>query len=379
MKKIALLIDTLIGGGAERIVLNFAETFAKFGHEVHIILIKNIIEHEVNTDLYTIHSLSENGELSKHKFINKLKLTKKLKEKVIEIEKNSHKFDLFISNAEDMDLLAKNAKLNNFYIRYRNSMRVYYESKFKNTTGLKRLRRKIKFKSQFQNRYNNQNIITVSHALIDDITNQMGIKPKMIKNIYNPFDFEKIRERGNEINENIPKEKYIIYAAKFENRKNQKLLVNAYKKANINLPLVLIGNTHTDSDKKYLKELKELIKELEIENKIIFSGFQKNPYPWVKNAELFVMSSNSEGLPLVLVEALILGTNIVSTDCPTGPNEVLIDELEGFLSPVNDVEKLAQNIRNALKEYPKVNQNILDRFKAEYSVNQYLELIKNDN
>ena len=159
--------------------------------------------------------------------------------------------------------------------------------------------------------------------------------------------------------------------------KNQKLLVKAYKKSEITLPLVLIGNVHTDSDKKYLSELKELIKKLNLGDKIIFSGFQKNPYPWIKNAELFVMSSNSEGLPLVLVEALILGTNIISTDCPTGPSEVLIGNLKEFLSPVNDIDALASNIKNALIDYPNVDQEILNKFKAEYSVNQYLSLIKN--
>jgi len=375
MKKIGLLIDTLIGGGAERIVLNFAETFTKFGHEVHIILIKNIIEHEIDPSLYKIHALSENGELSKYKFINKILLTKKLRETVAKIENNSKQFDLFISNAEDMDYLGQKAKLKNFYIRYRNSMYVYYKSKFENTKGIKRLRRTIKFKSQFKKRYDNQRIITVSKALIDDITKQMCVRPKTIQCIYNPFDFEKIRERGSEINDNIPKEKYILYAAKFENRKNQKLLVQAYKKSGISLPLVLIGNTHTQSDEQYLQELKFLIQELKIEDKVIFPGFQKNPYPWIKNAELFVMSSNSEGLPLVLIEALILGTNIISTDCPTGPNEILVDNLKEFLSPVNDIDKLAVNIRKALKNYPKVNQDILDKFKAEYSVQQYLKLI----
>jgi glycosyltransferase involved in cell wall biosynthesis len=376
LKKIGLLIDTLIGGGAERIVLNFAETFNKFGHDVHIILVENKIEHDVDASLYHIHYLSENGILSKNKFINKLKLTNKLKNKVKEIEDDGNKFDLFISNSEDMDLFAQKAKLENFYIRYRNSMYEYYKNKFENTVGFKRLRRQIKFKNQFKSRYNNQNIITVSKALIDDITKDMGIKPKMIKNIYNPFDFDKIRERGNEINENIPKEKYIIYVAKFENRKNQKLLVKAYNKSKIDLPLVLLGNTHTNSDKEYLKELKELIKELDLENKIIFPGFQKNPYPWIKNAELFVMSSNSEGLPLVLVESLILGTKIVSTDCPTGPSEILVDDLKDFLSPVNDENKLSQNIKNALENYPLLSDRLIDKFKAEYSVNQYLELIK---
>lgn len=374
MKKIGLLIDTLIGGGAERIVLNFAETFNKFGHDVHIILVENKIEHEVDTSLYHIHYLSDNGVLSKSKFFNKLKLTTKLKEKVKEIESDGKKFDLFISNSEDMDLLGKKAKLDNFYIRYRNSMYEYYKSKFKNTKGLKKLRRQLKFFLQFKNRYDKQNIITVSKALIDDITLKMGVKPKSIQNIYNPFDFESIRKKADILNENIPKEKYIIYAAKFENRKNQKLLLEAYKKSNTLLPLVLIGNVHTDSDKEYLKELKELIIKLGIENKVIFPGFQKNPYPWIKNAELFVMSSNSEGLPLVLVEALILGTKVVSTDCPTGPSELLIGNLKEFLSPVGDVDKLSKNIINALNYYPVIEDEVLDRFKAKYSVSKYLDL-----
>lgn len=374
MKKIGLLIDTLIGGGAERIVLNFAETFNKFGHDIHIILVENKIEHEVDTSLYHIHYLSENGVLSKSKFFNKLKLTAKLKEKVKEIQSDGKKFDLFISNSEDMDLLGKKAKLDNFYIRYRNSMYEYYKSKFKNTKGLKKLRRQLRFFLQFKNRYDNQNIITVSKALIDDITLKMGIKPKSIQNIYNPFDFDVIRKRGNEKNDDIPKEKYIIYAAKFENRKNQKLLVRAYKHSNVSLPLVLIGNTHTESDKQYLQELKQLIKELGIEKKVIFPGFQNNPYPWIKNAELFVMSSNSEGLPLVLVEALILGTKIVSTDCPTGPSEVLTGKLKPFLSPVENIDKLAENIVKALISYPKITEKYIEKFNASYSINKYLEI-----
>lgn len=94
-KRIGLLIDTLIGGGAERIVLNFAETFSKMGHDVHIILIKNIIEHETHPELYTIHTLSEDGELSKNKFINKSRLAKRLKCKVSDIESDGKKIDSF--------------------------------------------------------------------------------------------------------------------------------------------------------------------------------------------------------------------------------------------------------------------------------------------
>jgi glycosyltransferase involved in cell wall biosynthesis len=374
MKKIVLLNDSLIGGGAERITLNLARGFLKKGCEVHIVLVKNIIEHEVDQNI-KIHALTDNGIIYKNKFLNKLALAKKLKKVIRNLEKDGKKVDMFISNAEDMDLLGRKLKLPNFYIRYRNSMYQYYVSKFKNKKGLKKLYHKFRFKKRFKKVYDNANIITVAKALEDDIVNKMGIKPKFIKTIYNPFDFDYIRKKAQEKNPNIPREPYIIYAAKFENRKNQKLLVRAYKKANVDIPLVLIGNTYTESDRKYLKELKQLIKDLSLEDKVIFPGFQKNPYPWIKNAKLFVMSSNSEGLPLVLVESLILGTPVVSTDCPTGPREVLIGDLKEFLSPVGDVDKLAENINKALKSYPKIDDKNFERFKLDYSINEYLKLI----
>jgi len=376
MKKIVLLNDSLIGGGAERITLNLARGFKKREYEVHIILVKNIIDYDIEEDI-KIHYLTENGIIYKNKFLNKLALTKKLKQIIKNIQQDG-KILMYISNAEDMDLLSKKAKLDNCYIRYRNSMYEYYKSKFKNKKGLKKTFHKLKHYLKFKSIYDNRNIITVSKALEDDIVNKMKIKPKMIKTIYNPFDFDYIRKKAEEYKPFIEKP-YIIYVAKFENRKNQKLLVKAYKKANIDIPLVLMGKTYTKSDEKYFQELKQLIKELNLENKIIFPGFQKNPYPWIKNAKLFVMSSNSEGLPLVLVESLILNTPVVSTDCPTGPSEVLIGDLKGFLSPVGDEEALAKNILKALKNYPKIDEKILERFKLDYSISKYLELINEAN
>lgn len=378
-KKIVLLIDTLIGGGAEKIVLNFAREFSKSGNKVHIVLVKNIIEYDVPKDFCQIHYLSDNGKLSKNKFINKIKLAKRLRCIIKEIEGSDGKVvDLIISNAEDMDLLGKKAQLDNFYIRYRNSMYEYYKSKFNKFSGFKRIRRQIKYNLFFKNTYSNQNIITVSKALIDDITIKMGIKPKSIQTIYNPFDFDYIAKQASMVDSDIPQEKYLIYVAKFENRKNQLLLINAYHKSRIKLPLVLMGDTHTKSDLDYLNKIKSLVKSLKLEGKVIFPGFKQNPYPWIKNAELFVMSSNSEGLPLVLVESMILGTGVVSTDCPTGPSELLTGELKQFLSPVGDVDILSFNMVKALDNYPDLSLETLDRFRAQYSVEQYLSLVEGD-
>ena len=377
MRKVVLLIDSLIGGGAEKVVLNFAREFTKIGYEAHIILVKNKIDYDLRKLQVKIHYLSENGKLHRNRFINKIRLTSKLKRLILEIENsNDLPIDLIISSSEEMDYLGKKAQLKNFFIRYRNSMLAFYESKYKKFKGFKRFRRKLKYKLYFKYVYDNQNIITVSKAMEKDIVEGMSIKPKLIKTIYNPFDFEFIRSESKKNDKDLPQEKYLIYVARFTERKNQKLLIEAYHKSNTQYPLLLMGDTYTESDQEYLESLNNLIKKFNLSEKVIFTGFKKNPYPWIRNAELFIMSSNSEGLPLVLVEAMILNTKVISTDCPTGPSELLTGDLAKFLSPVGDSNKLARNIDIALTDYPPITEKRLQKFNSQYSVNEYLKLLK---
>jgi glycosyltransferase involved in cell wall biosynthesis len=115
-KKIGLLIDSLIGGGAERVVLNLAEGFCSHGHDVHIILIKDKIQHDISNSKYKIHTLSKDGILFKSRFINKLILSYKLKMLVKNIESDGKLFNFFLSNDENMDRLSSQAVLKNRFI-----------------------------------------------------------------------------------------------------------------------------------------------------------------------------------------------------------------------------------------------------------------------
>ncbi|WP_286236633.1 glycosyltransferase [Neptuniibacter halophilus] len=375
MLRIGLLIDSLIGGGAERVVLNFAGGLADMGHDVHIILVKNEQQHQAASDRYQIHYLSEDGELAENRWQNKKLLAQALRDKVTQIENDGQKFDFFTSNAEDMDRLSGMAALENVYIRYRNSMVKYIENKVGNKTGLKRWIRQWRWTRKFRSIYSGRNIVTVSDALQDELVNQVGIKPKSIRTIYNPFDFDLLRSKAAEpIDPALkPDSPYIIYAAKFENRKRQDLLLKAYAKANIEQKLVLIGGTYTESDKRWYEQMLALIDDLGIKDKVILPGFQSNPYAWVKGAELFAMSSDSEGLPTVLIESLIVGTPVVSTNCPTGPSEILTGEFSRFLSPTDDVDGLAANIRAALEEYPAISDEYLHKFSIRNSLQQYID------
>lgn len=372
MKNICFIIDSLSGGGAERVVLNLAKAINKLGHKVHVIILENKVSYEINNQ-FLLHILTSDRRLSKNKFWNKVLLSRKLKKLISSLERQYGVFNLIISNLEDSDKTSSMANLHNLYHCYHISMQQFLNDKIKHPVSYKRLFRKIKENTRHKYLYNNSKIIAVSHGVKKDILD-FGIKPKKIVSIYNPFDIEEIRKKSLDSDINIPKEKYIINVARFSTQKRHDILIKAYAMANIEHKLVLLGTTDKPADEENLKNLRTLVTNLNIEDKVIFAGFVANPYVWLKNAELFVLSSDLEGLANVLVESLIVKTMAVSTDCPFGPSEVLTGELSSFLSPVRDVESLSKNIIRALNNPVAITEDHVSKFSAEIIAKQYLAL-----
>ena len=121
-----------------------------------------------------------------------------------------------------------------------------------------------------------------------------------------------------------------------------------------------------------LEASKKLVKDLGIEDKVIFTGFKKNPYPYMKHAKLMVLSSDFEGLGLVILEALALGTPVISTDCPSGPNEILANQ---YLVAVQDVDELASRIRLFVEKDTEVSY-LNQKFTQLVATKAYLDLCK---
>ncbi len=122
------------------------------------------------------------------------------------------------------------------------------------------------------------------------------------------------------------------------------------------------------------KDYLQLAHQLGVADKIIMPGFAKNPFPYYETADLFVLSSDYEGFGNVIVEALACGIPVVSTDCPSGPAEILSDDLFGLLAPVGDADALAVSMQASLKR--KWNKAILQERAKSFSpariVNQYI-------
>jgi glycosyltransferase involved in cell wall biosynthesis len=122
--------------------------------------------------------------------------------------------------------------------------------------------------------------------------------------------------------------------------------------------------------------LTALVGELNLESAVSLPGFVGNPAAYMARAKLFVMSSSWEGMPVSLIEALALGLPVVSTDCPSGPAEILDGGKYGELVPMNDCNALAAAMSRGLSAArPFVEKDWLDQFDSEAITDQYLEAL----
>ncbi|WNC88743.1 glycosyltransferase [Paraburkholderia sp. FT54] len=146
-----------------------------------------------------------------------------------------------------------------------------------------------------------------------------------------------------------PAESFIVSVARLdEGQKDHKTLLRAYaricERGRCQAALVLIG------EGRDRRELEQLAEELGIGASVHFLGFCANPPPYIRQAEMLVLSSRYEGFGMVLGEAMALGTPVLSTDCPTGPRDLLDGGKAGLLVPVGDVEAMALAIERLLTD-----------------------------
>ncbi|OEY97280.1 glycosyltransferase [Acinetobacter qingfengensis] len=221
-------------------------------------------------------------------------------------------------------------------------------------------------------------IIAVSHGVADDLAQQLQLSPQQIQTIYNPMDFDKIFSKKNIplnhpwVNCGIP---LILGAGRLVEVKNFPLLIAAFERVRAQQAcrLVIIG----EGEKR--TELETQIQSSAYAQDIALLGFSDNPYQWMAAANLFVLSSRTEGLPTVLIEALLCGTQVISTDCPYGPREILQDGQFGSLVPVDDVAALAAEMLKKLQHTsaPQIDLTTLaQRFGQDSITLQYEQEIQ---
>ena len=363
IKRVGFVIVNLTGGGAERVVLNLAKMFQKRGVDVHLFLLENVISYQV--DLTIVHCLNERHK--KNKFFKEhgvRTLGKKLKNMIQEIENDGLKFDVLFSNLPAADAVVSTLDLNRkvFYL-----IHTAYTFEIEEMKARREYLRVYRRSIFYRKLYKGKNLIAVSKGVADDL-DQFRIAYASNYIVYNPFDMEYIREMGNEQPLDLPDEAYMVVVSAHRKEKRLDIALQAYASLIDPPKLKLLCK----KDEKLLK----MIRELGLEKRVDVLGFKKNPYPYIKHAQLLILSSEREGLPTVLVESLILNTPVVSTDCISGPREIMTGELQEYLAKVNDSKSLAEKVSLALCRYPDINEKMLEKFKEENVYNEYCRVIK---
>ena len=233
-------------------------------------------------------------------------------------------------------------------------------------------RKEIRFFYQFYNNYHK--IIAQSDDMKQDLIENLKIRPDKITKINNPVDFEficqqlEISVRPESFKSDF---KNVVAIGNLSSRKgfDNLLRVFSYLK-NERVVLHIIGDGR---DKTLLMQLKD---ELELPN-VIFHGQQKNPYQFLKFADLFVLSSRYEGFPNVLLEAGACGTFALANDCPGGINEIIQPKINGEICRIENHQLFAERILAALnstQDGEAIKNSIKSRFAKDLILKQYEQL-----
>lgn len=222
-------------------------------------------------------------------------------------------------------------------------------------------------------------IVSVSKAVAKDLAIFANLPQSKVEYIYNPFDILNIEELSNMPVKHPWFESkcspVIIAVGRLNEAKDYPTLIKAfsYLRRKTHARLLILGEGYLQHD------LQSQINEYGFtDSDVQLIGFVSNPYSYIKKSNLFVLSSIYEGLPGVLIEALVCGVPVVSTDCPSGPSEILEEGRWGRLVPVGDPCALANAIVEVLEMNVEQLPNVRDRakdFEKDKAVEAYLKLL----
>jgi glycosyltransferase involved in cell wall biosynthesis len=216
-------------------------------------------------------------------------------------------------------------------------------------------------------------IIVNSFEFKKQLDKLYSVKSKVI---FNPFNFNYIKKKSLEKIENnffYKNSLKLVNIGRLVDQKDQITILKAVKLAlkKKNIQLIIIGKGEKEC------ELKNYIKKNNLQDFIKLIGYKRNPFKYIRSSDLFILSSKYEGLPNVLIESIFLKRSVISSDCPTGPKEILNNGKYGSLFRVGDYKTLSRLIVNFKKNKKKIHDAYLScsRYKSDNS-EEYFKVIK---
>jgi len=413
-KKVMFIIPHLGSGGAERVVANLCNGLADY--ERIVLIFENIIKHNVDARIISLNSPASQS------------LFKKLLNfpiryfKIRKIKKELDP-DFVISLLEPANLFNVLTKISNqkTVLSFRSNYTATLQENPFFGEGITRSILKIFYTLALKTIYNRADLlVAISKGVAEGLIKNYGINSNKVKVIYNPYPIEEIRESAKEplgSYEEIFKHPVLITAGRLTKPKGQWYLLRVFKalkEKHKDLKLVILGEGEL---KDYLVKLSEELglktyvwgkDELSESFDVYFLGFQENPFKFMARSKLFVFPSLWEGFGNVLVEAMACGVPVVSSDCRSGPREILAPNTDlnyqtqkpefaeyGVLMPVFEVkyksaeeplgereimwvetvDKLLKD-ENLRKSYSEKAKQRAENFRIEKIVQEWKEILR---
>lgn len=364
MNRIALFLPSLRGGGAERVMVTLANAIAGRGYPVDLVLAKaeGPYRNDVSSGVRVVdlqagrvikgllplaHYLRRErpvAMLAAQTHANTVALLARILARVATRVVVSERITISVVNGRAKGLVAR--------LNY-----VLVPSLYRRADG----------------------ICTVSRAASADLVSFARLPAAAVKTIYNPFDLGRIERLATEGVDDPwlrPGQPPVLLAiGRLAEQKDFSTLIRAFARLRSQRPLRLL----VLGEGELRPMLEALLAQCGLTaDDVRMPGFVSNPYAYLARCSVFVLSSRFEGLPGVLIEALACGAPVVSTDCPSGPDEILEGGRWGSLVPVGDVDALAGAIAATLdtprNQLPDVRQRAQD-FEQERAVDAYLKLL----
>jgi len=364
-QKVALFLPSLRGGGAERVMINLARGFSEQGLKVDLVLAKaegpylSQVPPEVRViDLHSDRVLRSLPELVRY-------MRRERPEAILSAMNHANVVTIWSRKLSRVPCRVVVSVTNTL------SRSIAYDADLRGRLMPNLIGIFYPWADE---------IVAVSSGVADDLSKTTGLQRERIQVIYNPVVTPDLFEKARESLEHpwfAPGELPVILSVgRLMKQKDYSTLIRAFALVQREHParLMILG------EGEERPKLEALIRELGLDDNVSLPGFVDNPYAYMARSAVFVLSSAWEGFGNVLVEAMAVGTPVVSTDCPSGPAEILDGGKWGRLVPVGDVEEMATAIIATLNDpyHPDVSKRA-QHFGVEKLVQAYLAVLLGDD